>query len=162
RGLDGAFGQVFLISVPDLINPDAFLQTLQLQNGIADAELDTGIKVTQPVISNLSVPELSDSQPVNYFGAPVWNGYANQPASQVIELPSARSSFKVLGSGTVGVIDTGIDPNHPALKGVVVAGYDFTRDTGGIPSELTDLTQPVSPVIDSQTVFRVNDSTAAV
>src|SRR5262245_19624277 len=58
RGLDGAFVQVFLISVPDWINPDTFLQILQLQNGIADAELDIGIKVMLPAISNLSVPEL--------------------------------------------------------------------------------------------------------
>src|SRR5262245_6537528 len=78
RGLDGGFGQVFLISVPDWINPDTFLQALQLQNGIADAELDIRVKIPQPVINNFSVPELSDSQPVNYFGAPVWNGYANQ------------------------------------------------------------------------------------
>lgn len=162
RGLDGTLGQVFLISAPSLTNPDTFLQILQIQNGISDAELDTGITLTQPLINDVNVPQLSDAQPVNYFGATVWNGYANQPASQVIALNTARSTFNVLGSGTVGVIDTGIDPNHPALRDVVVAGYDFTRNTSGIPSESADLTQSVSPTVDGEPAARVNDSTAAV
>ena len=162
QGLDGVLGQVFLVSVPGSIDPYAFLQSLQIQIGISNAELDIGINLTQPFINDLSVPALADNRPVNYFGARVWNGYANQPASQVIELPTARSTFNLLGSGTVGVIDTGIDPNHPALKGVVVAGYDFTRNTGGIPSELSDLTEPLSPVVDGRPAARVNDSTAAV
>jgi len=153
---------VILVAVPGSIDPYAFLQSLQIQIGISNAELDIGINVTQPFINDLSVPALADNRPVNYFGARVWNGYANQPASQVIELPTARSTFNLLGSGTVGVIDTGIDPNHPALKGVVVAGYDFTRNTGGIPSELSDLTEPLSPVVDGRPAARVNDSTAAV
>jgi subtilisin family serine protease len=162
RGLDGTLGQVFLVSVPSLINPTTFLQSVQIQIGISNAELDIGIKLTQPFINDLSVPALVDTQPVSYFGATVWSGYANQPASQVIELPKARSSYNVLGSGTVGVIDTGIDANHPALRGVVVPGYDFTRNTGGIPSDLSDLTEPVSPTIDGQSTVRVNDSEAAV
>jgi subtilisin family serine protease len=162
QGLDGALGQVFLISVPAGTNPTTFLQILQIQVGISDAELDIEIKLTQPLINNLSVPELSDSRPLDYFGATVWNGYANQPASQVIGLPTARSTFNLLGAGTVGVIDTGIDPNHPAFRGVVVAGYDFTRNTSGVPSEASDLTQSVSPLVEGEPAARVNDSTAAV
>src|SRR5438093_9489024 len=45
---------------------------------------------------------------------------------------------------------------------VVVTGYDFTRNNGGIPSELSDLTQSVSPVVNGQPTARVNESTAAV
>ncbi len=162
QGLDGVLGQVFLVSGPSGVDPNAFLQSLQIQIGISNAELDIGINLTQPFINDWTVPALADTRPVNYFGAIVWNGYANQPASQVIELPTARSTFNLLGSGVVGVIDTGIDPNHPALKDVVVTGYDFTRNTGGIPSELSDLTQSVSPVVDGQPTARVNESTAAV
>src|SRR5262249_52017280 len=138
------------------------LQSMQIQIGISNAELDIGINLTQPFINDLSAPALADNRPVNYFGATVWNGYANEPASQVIQLPAARSTYNLQGSGIVGVIDTGIDPNHPALKDVVVAGYDFTRNTGGIPSELSDLTEPVSPQVEGQPAVRVNDSTAAV
>src|SRR5207249_2093613 len=80
----------------------------------------------------------------------------------IVRLDSARTTFNVFGSGIVGVIDTGIDANHPALQGVVVQGYDFTRNTPGIPSESSDLTQPVSPAVSGSAPARVNDSTAAV
>ncbi|PYV70816.1 MAG: hypothetical protein DMG97_18220 [Acidobacteria bacterium] len=162
RGLDGTLGQLFLVSVLDSANPDTVLQLLQSQNGVSSVELDIPIKIPQIPDSNVIVPRgLYDWRPFNYFGATVWNGYANQPAAQVIGLNVARTSFNVLGSGIVGVIDTGIDPSHPALQRVVVIGYDFTRDTRGIPAESSDLTQPVSPTATG-TAVQVNDSTAAV
>src|SRR5437667_5989684 len=162
RGLDGTLGQLFLVNVPTSIDSNTLLQLLQSQPGVSNVELDTAVTLpTAPLCS--PIPSgLSDSRPVSYFGRTVWNGYANQPASQVIGLNSARTTFNVFGSGIVGVIDTGIDANHPALQGVVVQGYDFTRNTPGIPSESSDLTQPVSPAVDGSAPARVNDSTAAV
>ena len=162
RGLDGTLGQLFLVNVPSSIDPNAFLQLLQSQPGVSNVELDTAITVPAAPIGSPIPSGLSDSRPVSYFGRTVWNGYANQPASQVIGLNSARTTFNVFGSGIVGVIDTGIDANHPALQGVVVQGYDFTRNTPGIPSESSDLTQPVSPAVSGSAPARVNDSTAAV
>ena len=161
--LDGALGQLFLVSVPDSVSPNIFLQLLQSQIGVSDVELDIPINILPIPGSYAEVPSgLSDSRPYNYFGKTVWNGYANQPASAVIGLNVARASFNVLGSGIVGVIDTGIDPSHPALQSVVVIGYDFTRNTRGIPSESSDLTQPVSPTVTGVPPARVNESTAAV
>jgi subtilisin family serine protease len=80
----------------------------------------------------------------------------------VIGLRVARTTFNVFGSGIVGAIDTGIDASHPALQGVVISGYDFTRDAPGIPSESSDLTQPLSPNVNGSSPVRVNESTAAV
>src|SRR6266581_6729250 len=135
---------------------------LQIENGVSNAELDVPLNIA-PLPGSYAIPSgLSDSRPFYYFGTTVWNGYANQPASQVIGLNAARTNFNVVGSGIVGVIDTGIDPSHPALQGVVVIGYDFTRDTRGIPSESSDLTQPVSPTVTGSPPARVNESTAAV
>jgi subtilisin family serine protease len=39
----------------------------------------------------------------------------------------------------VADIDTGVDPNHPAFAGVILQGYDFTRNQPGA-SEINDLT----------------------
>src|SRR6266705_2815759 len=39
-GLDGTLSKVFLVTTPDFIDPNAFLQILQSQPGIAHAELD--------------------------------------------------------------------------------------------------------------------------
>src|SRR5262249_28883684 len=64
--------------------------------------------------------------------------------------------------GVVGVIDTGIDANHIALRDVLVSGYDFTRDAPGFPSDVNDLTQPVSPRVSGVPPAYVNESTAAV
>jgi subtilisin family serine protease len=44
----------------------------------------------------------------------------------------------VTGAGAiVADIDTGVDPTHPALQGVLLQGYDFTRNQPGA-SELND------------------------
>jgi subtilisin family serine protease len=162
RGLDGTLGQLFLVGVPDAVDPDLFLLLLQIQSGVSNVELDIPINLL-PISGSNTVPSgLSDSSPLDYFGRTVWNGYANQPASQVIGLNAARMKFNVFGSGIVGVIDTGIDPSHPALQGAVVIGYDFTRNIRGIPSESSDLTQPVSPTVTGQPPARVNESTSAV
>ena len=162
RGLDGTLGQLFLVSVPDSADPNIFLALLQIQIGVSSVELDVPLNIAPIPVSNVLPSGLADSRPFDYFGRTVWNGYANQPASLVIRLNAARTNFKVLGSGIVAVIDTGIDPSHPALQGVVVIGYDFTRDTRGIPSESSDLTQPVSPTVTASSPARVNESTAAV
>ena len=70
-------------------------------------------------------------------GGTVWNGYANQPASQIVRVSDAQSQFGVTGGGIVADIDTGVDPTHPALQSVLLPGYDFTRNQPG-GSELTD------------------------
>ena len=42
--------------------------------------------------------------------------------------------------GIVAVIDTGIDPSHPAFANVLIPGYDFTRNSAG-GSERNDVSQ---------------------
>jgi len=70
----------------------------------------------------------------------------------------------------VAIIDTGVDPNHPVLQPVLVPGYDFTRDTPGIPSELADLPpataailmKSTAVILDKTAVVVLNQSTAAI
>jgi hypothetical protein len=168
--LDGTLNQVFLLTTP--LNPQTLVNTLVLLPGIVNAEVDqvlnlvgAGNLVPSPLANTL----MSDRTPVPYpagSGSMVWNSYATQPAADVVEVQSAQSQFHVTGSGIVADIDTGVDPNHPALQGVLLQGYDFTRNQAG-GSEMTDLsptfTQPTP--CDSTTCpgpVQVNQSSAAI
>src|SRR5258706_653766 len=158
-GLDGGLGKLFLVTTPALLDPNIFLQTLRAQPGITNAELDAGLKVLQAT-ATAPPSGLSDATPVNYFGASVWHGYVAQPASTIIRLPDTQSAFSVSGAGIVAVIDTGVDPTHPALQGVLVPGNDFTRNVSGPGSELPDVNQSSNGPNPSP--VKVNQSTAAV
>jgi hypothetical protein len=106
---------------------------------------------------------MSDRTPVTYYGASVWNSYANQPAATKVQVQKAQAQFNVSGTGgVIADIDTGVDPNHPVLAGVLLPGYDFTRNQSG-GSELTDFTDPTPqscPTTCSPAV--VNQSSAAI
>jgi len=135
--LGDPLNQVFLVTTP--LDPAVFLSLLQGVPGIVDAEIDQLIsllgglnRVTTPP------PALLDDTPVSYLNTMVWNGYVNQPAAQIVRVSAAQSQFQVAGRGIVADIDTGVDPNHPALAGVLLEGYDFTRNQPGA-SELNDL-----------------------
>jgi subtilisin family serine protease len=158
-GLDGTLSKVFLVTTPDFIDPNAFLQILRSQPGIAHAELDALLKVMQATAA--APPSgLSDNTPVNYFGATVIHGYVSQPAIAIIRLPDTQTAFRVSGAGIVAVIDTGVDPAHPVLQSVLVAGYDFTRNIAGSASELADVNQ--SSIGSGASPAMVNQSSAAI
>jgi Subtilase family len=160
--IDGALNQVFLLTTPTVIDPTTFLDLLRSTPGIVDAELDQVLNLVGGLSAVTTPPTgLTDSTPVNYFGTSVWNGYANQPASGIVHVQDAQNTFKVSGKGIVADIDTGVDPNHPALKSVLLAGYDFTRNQPG-GSEMTDFTSPAPAPCPSCQPAIVNQSTAAV
>jgi hypothetical protein len=168
--LDGALNQVFLLTTP--LNPQALVNTLILLPGIVNAELDqvsSLIGAANLVPSLIPATLMSDRTLVPYPASSatmVWNSYATQPAAGVVEVQNAQNQFHVTGTGIVADIDTGVDPNHQALQGVLLPGYDFTRNQVG-GSEMTDLsptfTQPTP--CDSTTCpapVQVNQSSAAI
>src|SRR5438445_4156128 len=109
---------------------------------------------------------MSDRSSVSYGGTNVSNSYANQTASGIVEVQNAQKSFNVIGTGIVADIDTGVDPGHPALQGVLLPGYDFTRNQAG-GSEMTDLNASDFQTFPPQSCptcqpATVNQSTAAV
>jgi hypothetical protein len=118
--LDGALNQVFLLTTP--LNPQTLVNTLVLLPGIVTAEVDQVLSligaanlVPSPLLTTL----MSDRSLVSYppgSTSMVWNSYATQPAAGVVEAESAQSQFHVTGTGIVADIDTGVDPNHPALQ----------------------------------------------
>jgi len=162
RSLDGGVNQVFLVTTSDLVNSDLFLGTLRLLPGIVDAEVDQLLAIGSGQATLLTPPSgLSDATPVGFYGSVVWQGYALQPAAQIIRLSDAQNSFAVTGVGLVADIDTGVDPTHPALINVLLSGYDFTRNQPG-GSELTDWPYASPPACSGCQPANVNQSTAAV
>jgi subtilisin family serine protease len=128
--------------------------------------------LTQPVLTQSSTSIL-DSLPgrtlVTFFGSTVPSNYTTQTATSIIRLPDARNATHLTGSGVVAIIDTGADPNHPALSSVLVPGYDFTRDIPGF-SELSDLDPAVAAqlqqsstsILDAQNTLQLNGSAVAI
>jgi subtilisin family serine protease len=173
ESIDGTLGQVFLVTAPSVLTPDLLISALDSMPGVADAEVDQLLHVQQS--SGTNIPNgLYDSTPVNYFGTTVWQGYVDQPAVQIVQLQDVQNTFYATGAGIVAVIDTGIDPTHPAFAHILVPGYDFTRNSSG-GSELNDVsnwdssgqpqpaqvTQSTMAVVDSQNATELSGSNYA-
>ncbi len=135
-------------------------------------------RATLPELTGLTVPTLTQSTTsildtlpgrtlVSFFGSIVPSNYSTQTATSIIRLGDARTATKLTGFGTVAIIDTGADLNHPALSGALVTGYDFTRDTLGA-SELADLApgvaaqlqQSTTSILDAQNTLVLNSAVA--
>jgi subtilisin family serine protease len=155
-------GQVFLITVNNssILNLNVFLNTILSQAGIVDAEIDQPLSLIE--VTAGPVPEsLLDQTPAPYFGAPVWDGYATQPAAQIVEVQQAQSTFNVTGAGIVAMIDTGADTQHPALVPVLVPGYNFITNTAG-GEETGSLNQSSAALLDGGGPIYLNGTTVAV
>lgn len=167
---------VYLVSIPDPAPADLVEEVLE-NTSVSVFELDKEVDSpetppTAPVIANVSVlaAAIQDHTTATYYGATVRNSYVNQPAGSLINLPTVLQSYAT-GGGIVAIIDTGIDPTHPAFQGVLVPGYDFTRNQPGFASELADLNQSTVAILDQSTVaildgkqfaLLLNQSTVAI
>src|SRR6185503_6324506 len=94
---------------------------------------------------------LSDTHLVNYFDTQVGVRYVDQPATSAIGLAASHAAVGT-GAGIVPIIDTGVDPNHPALAGALVPGYDFIHETAGVASEWSDVDGSVVSILDGSVV----------
>jgi len=173
--IDGTLNQVFLLTTP--LDPQTLVNALRVLPGIVTAEVDQVLSLVPigaqnqlpaPLPAGLLASRTLVAYPPN-SGTMVWDSYVNQPAAGIVKVSQAQSQFKVSGTGIVADIDTGVDPNHPALQGVLLAGYDFTRNQTGA-SELNDLTPTDFPAYppppcnstSCPSPATVNQSTAAV
>jgi hypothetical protein len=119
-------GEVFLVT-SNTLDQSTLIKLLLNVSGVLDCEPDQ-LAATQAYTAPAA---LTDTTPITYYGATVPHGYVNQPATTILRLAYAQSTFQVSGAGTVAVIDTGVDPNHPALAAIQLKGYDFTRKQNG-------------------------------
>lgn len=163
--LDGNANQLFLVRPAQGLLPQLLADVLNLVNGILDAEPDQTLMIppnqNNSATASTAPQGLWDNTPVNYYGTSVTHGYVNQPAAQIIRVAQAHSVFNVSGAGIVADIDTGVDPNHPALQRVLLAGYDFTRNQPG-GSELNDISMSAPPPCATCAAAYVNQHTAAM
>ncbi|HKS82832.1 MAG TPA: S8 family serine peptidase [Candidatus Acidoferrales bacterium] len=164
--LDNGLGQVFLVRPTQQgLLANVLALVLRLVDGILDAEVDQVLVIppnqSSPSASGNPPGGLWDATPINYYGTMVPAGYVDQPAAGIVRLSQAQNSFRVSGTGIVADIDTGVDPNHPALRGVLLQGYDFTRNQPG-GNELNDINLSSPPSCNSCEPAYVNQHTAAM
>lgn len=180
QSLDGTLNQLFVIELPDILPLQPLEKLLRILPGVLDVEPDTvrTIPVNLPLLNGVPA-QLFQRMPMNYYGNTVWTGYAEQPAGQIININGAQMQFRMTGNGViVADIDTGVDFAHPALRGVLMQGYDFTRGRVG-GDEMADvsgskasscssacqqakLNQSTAAVLDQSTAAVLDQSTAAV
>jgi subtilisin family serine protease len=163
--IDGNQNQVFLVRPTQGLLPNLLANLLQAVTGIIDAEPDQTLVIppnsTSQSTTNNPPPGLWDTTPVNYYGNTVTDGYVNQPAAHIIQISQAQGTFNVSGAGVIADIDTGVDPNHPAFQGVLLQGYDFTRNQPG-GNEMNDISMSAPPACPTCPAAYVNQHTAAM
>lgn len=152
------------------------LKALRGEKGVIELESDVAVRaggsesVTAATLEPITT-QLSNSAPVSFYGSSVRSSYLDQPGTGIIHLSDARLKYPTGTGVTIAVIDTGVDEKHPALKNVLVPGYDFTRDLPGTASELADLDQSTVAILDQSTVaildgkryaLRLTQSTVAI
>jgi subtilisin family serine protease len=162
-GLDGTLKQLFLVSVPSVLDVGIVRSLLSLVSGVVAVEFEATVHTEGAQDGSSDVPPaLVDKDPVSYYGTSVRGGYVHQPAFGILGLQEAHDKYAATGKGiTVAVIDTGVDGTHPVLSSVVVPGYDFTRNRDG-GNERDDVNQSTMTVLDQGKPGWVNQSTMAV
>ncbi len=85
--------------------------------------------------------------------------YRHQALQRRLRLAAVHRNYD--GAGIVAIIDTGIDPEHPALAGGLISGYDFVLDREGA-SEWSGLAPALSAQLQQSTVAVLDQSTVAV
>lgn len=167
---------LFLVTAPESLDVSQLMSQLNSDPNVAGAELDglaTTPESTAFVNLNQSTAGILDTvsnvSAVTYYGAQVPSYYVNQTATSLIRLSDAQTQYGATGAGIVAIIDTGIDPNHVALQGVLLPGFDFTRQQDGA-NEFLDLDQSTAGILDQSTagildinsVVVLNQSTAGI
>ncbi len=143
-------GGAYLVTAPGTQPSSALIAQVTADPSVTDFEADAAIEEVEADPKSKVQPDLSALQaliagavPQVYLGVTVPSFYAGQPTAAAIHLPQVQQAV-LGGAPIVAVIDTGIDPDHPALAKSIVSGYDFTRNIAGIPSELDDLNREES------------------
>ena len=139
---------IVLVASSTSVSPEAALSTVRGDGRVSsferisqlilgEAQESSLIDGRNAQIESLGLQGEYEGEAASYFVEPVWEGYINQPAVEMLRIRETQSPGRpeTFGFGTVAVIDTGVDPDHPVLLGSLVPGYDFILDERGIASE---------------------------
>jgi subtilisin family serine protease len=146
------------VQVAAVIRSEAGVAASEPDRSVTVPEATSVFRLDQSTVAILDA--LGNRNLVPSYGGSVWASFLSQPATAIIGLAGAQSL--ATGSGVVAVIDTGVDPSHPALTGSLNPGYDFIRNLPGTPSELADLDQSTVAILDGSSVSLLNKSVAQV
>jgi subtilisin family serine protease len=151
------------------------LANLIKDNNVQQVEYDLQAEISESAILAESTVALLDPDAVGllYDDGQTWDGQHwikssvfRQPGLQVIQFtPSTTPSDPV----TVAVIDTGVDPLHPALVGSIVPGKNFIDESRGT-DEMQDLSPATAALLlqrsllpaSAQTLTILNPSTVTL
>jgi subtilisin family serine protease len=159
-----AEGGVYLVTAPASILPKQLLGQVAADPRVTSFELNATMEASEveprtKVQVNLGAIQsgLSDTGTLTFAGATVRNLYVNQPASSLIRL--GLMTLPASSLPIVAIIDTGVDPSHSALAGVLMPGYDFTQSQAGIPNELNDLSTTSSTALSQSASVPLSQKT---
>jgi hypothetical protein len=175
--------QAIVVTGPGSVAPDDLVAQVTADPQVTAFEVvrkatlvEANARAQQTAPMSNASSALSTPNYQSFFGNPVWASYVTQPALAQIDwgyTPAAAQQS--VGSNTPGYgaivadIDTGVDPNQPALQGALLPGYDFVHNQP-VASEWTDLDQSTAAILNQSTVailngyqaVQLNQSTVAI
>lgn len=171
--LPGSGKDLYVITIPGITH-GAALNKILAEPGVA-AEPNSNVTIPEASVDSAT----ASSSPLTFSnvrsklqslvyniqaglcaaGNSVFAGYDCQPAVSIVSLRQAQNF--ATGAGIVGVLDTGIDPTHPALTDSVIPGWDFTTDTAGGYVTVSDM-QSTTSILDQSTTSILDQSTTSI
>jgi subtilisin family serine protease len=159
----------YLVQVSASIDPRSLAEWTKNDPNVKHIEIDKKLKQSHekgsgPIVvaSAPSATYLTDKKLIAVYGTSALVDYVQQPAFYFSSIYSAGVQTGLSGAGIVAVIDTGIDEQNPILSGVVIPGYDFTRNLPGFASDLADLDQSTAHILHQSTAHILHQSTAHI
>lgn len=171
--LDPEEPEVVLVRVPESAPPEITAEMVLEEEEVESFEpvrvaglIETSTEYqvdqsTTTILDALTSTGVSEDSALNaFFSEEPWNGYINQPAMQITRLHEAHQHG--YGSGTVAIIDSGVDPSHPLLQDALVPGYDFILDQAGDASEWNALDEATRAEMEQSTTTILDQSTTTI
>lgn len=158
---------IYLVTPPPGFVPASLETEVDGDSAVLSFERDQTVGLPELTAASAGVAQstgvildaLSNRTVVSFFGSSVPSYYVQQPALSILRISDGRAASGLTGVGTVAVIDTGVDPNHPVFASVLTPGYDFTRNLAGIPNELNDLDPAVAAILTQSTGVILDSNT---